>query len=157
MQKANGAASWWLLRSGLPLSFPLRGKPFLPRRLWFMEATYSPLNVTSSAGQKNKRLFKARFKKKLWTFFKGRYKLWCTLHSQEFRIPPGFSFVNILSAISTMGFKWPAWLIYQRHLLLFCNNKSGPSSQLNSKSLFLKSHALNVCQVINFPAVPLAK
>lgn len=156
MQKANGAASWWLLRSGLPLSFPLRGKPFLPRRLWFMEATYSPLNVTSSAGQKINFCLKQDSKRNYEHSSKDVTN-WCTLHSQEFRIPPGFSFVNILSAISTIGFKWPAWLIYQRHLLLFCNNKSGPSSQLNSKSLFLESHALNVCQVINFPAVPLAK
>lgn len=106
---------------------------------------------------KNKPLFKAKFKKKKSTFFKRCYKIWSPLHSQGFQIPPGFSFVNILSAVSTIGFKWPAWLIYQRHLLLFHNNKSGPAWQLNSKSLFFESYALKVCQVINFPAVWLAK
>lgn len=156
MQKPQSAVSWWFLGSYLPLSLLLRRKPFLPRLKGFMEVTCSPLNVTSSAGQKINLCLKQNSKKKS-TFFKRCYKIWSPLHSQGFQIPPGFSFVNILSAVSTIGFKWPAWLIYQRHLLLFHNNKSGPAWQLNSKSLFFESYALKVCQVINFPAVWLAK
>lgn len=72
------------------------------------------------------------------------------LQSHRFQTPPDFSFVHILSTIWTTESGWPAWLSYQRDLLLSCNDKSGSEWQFNSKSHFFPFYTLKNCQVINF-------
>lgn len=135
-------------RPGVSLSHCLWGKPFLPGVPWFMEVTYSLLNVRNSAGWNINIFFKQV--QRTWTSYKGHNQMPSKLQSHRFQTPPDFSFVHILSTIWTTESGWPAWLSYQRDLLLSCNDKSGSEWQFNSKSHFSPFYTLKHCQVINF-------
>lgn len=143
------------LQSGGSLSHCLWGKPLLPGVPWFVEATYSLLNVRSSAGW-NINIFFNQVQR-TWTIYKGHNQMSSKLQSHRFQTPPDFSFVNISSTIWTRESSWPTWLSYQRDLLLSCNDKSRSAWQFNSKSHFFQFYPLKNCQVINFTAVLLAK
>lgn len=154
MQRPTNAASWWLW--GLVLNLCLRGKPSLLGVPWCMKTTILLQRLEAQQVKKNTLFTKARFKEYEQSP-KGIIKCgpnYTAMTSRPQQIPV---FMNMRSTVSTIGFEWPAWLCRERHLLLFCNNRSGSAWQLNSKSLVFESYALNVCQVINFTAVLLAK
>lgn len=106
-------------------------KAFLPGVSWFVEVTYSLLNVRNSAGQNTNIFFNQA--QRIWTIHKSHT---AKLQSYGFQILPDFSLVNISSTIWKSGRCWPAWLSYQRNLLLSCNVKSESAWQFNSKGHF---------------------